>query len=286
MPTHQKRSKRKPLHSLSLSLSSLLSLSLSLSHSLSLSFLKFFSFFCFQFFEFSENDRRRREKRLSKGARERGVMRRKRPTRTSVMVRVLMAALAVALAAVLVVQLTSVTSSSSTSSPPSSRSTSPSFTEEEKPRTHQVMNHEKEKEKEEAVRVSTSDATGEDGKVKDAADEIPALYTYKVVKEYAHDYDAFTQGFLYQEECQDFFNSIDKSKCKDMFLESTGTFLSSVSIAVSFVLTLISSKTGIVTDSTVVVVVFKFPRFFFSSLSPSLLPRFVWEDSSEEGGLA
>ena len=202
------------------------------------------------------------------------------------MVRVLMAALAVALAAVLVVQLTSVTSSSSTSSPPSSRSTSPSFTEEEKPRTHQVMNHEKEKEKEEAVRVSTSDATGEDGKVKDAADEIPALYTYKVVKEYAHDYDAFTQGFLYQEDCQDFFNSIDKSKCKDMFLESTGTFLSSVSIAVSFVLTLISSKTGIVTDSTVVVVVFKFPRFFFSSLSPSLLPRFVWEDSSEEGGLA
>ena len=203
------------------------------------------------------------------------------------MVRVLMAALAVALAAVLVVQLTSVTSgSASSSSPPSSRSTSPSFTEEEKPRTHQVMNHEKKKEKEEAAKVSTSDATGEDGKVKDAADEIPALYTYKVVKEYAHDYDAFTQGFLYQEECQDFFNSIDKSKCKDMFLESTGTFLSSVSIAVSFVLTLSSSKTGIVTDSTVVVLVFKFPRFFFSSLSPSLLPRFVWEDSSEEGGLA
>lgn len=44
---------------------------------------------------------------------------------------------------------------------------------------------------------------------------LPDLYTFKIVKELDRDHDAFTQGFLYTQNCVD-------SICSDAFYESTG----------------------------------------------------------------
>jgi len=44
----------------------------------------------------------------------------------------------------------------------------------------------------------------------------PSLYTYKVVAEYPHDGEAFTQGFEYDSQCD------GKGVCRDIFWESTG----------------------------------------------------------------
>ncbi|KAK9826436.1 hypothetical protein WJX81_005557 [Elliptochloris bilobata] len=45
----------------------------------------------------------------------------------------------------------------------------------------------------------------------------PVLYTYKVVHEYVHDPDAFTQGLEYDTDCS-------SGACKDVFWESTGMY--------------------------------------------------------------
>mmetsp|Transcript_7820 Transcript_7820/g.22365 ORF Transcript_7820/g.22365 Transcript_7820/m.22365 type:complete len:322 (-) Transcript_7820:170-1135(-) len=47
--------------------------------------------------------------------------------------------------------------------------------------------------------------------------EVPDIYVLEVVKEFDHDHLAFTQGFLYNQEC-----SSEEASCKDMFYESTG----------------------------------------------------------------
>lgn len=44
----------------------------------------------------------------------------------------------------------------------------------------------------------------------------PSLYTYKVVAEYPHDGEAFTQGLEYDSQCD------EKGVCRDIFWESTG----------------------------------------------------------------
>ena len=51
------------------------------------------------------------------------------------------------------------------------------------------------------------------------------LYTYRIVNEYEHDHQAFTQGLLYSQKCSRGSNEKEeeeKEECKDTLLESTG----------------------------------------------------------------
>lgn len=45
----------------------------------------------------------------------------------------------------------------------------------------------------------------------------PLLYKYEIMREYDHDPNAFTQGLLYEEKCDE-----SGKNCKEIFYESTG----------------------------------------------------------------